>query len=85
MATAEGLKVTHSIDNKVEDVVDKVTGVDYKMQGVDNKIHDVHVRVNDVGYQIAGAQITSIQSSTPHRMLYMIRRRENQSADRKQC
>jgi hypothetical protein len=60
MATAEGLKATHGIDNKVEDVGDKVKGVD--------------VRVKDVGDQIAGAQITFISSSTPNRMLYMIRR-----------
>jgi hypothetical protein len=53
MATAEGLKATHSIDNKVEDVGDKV-------KGVDSKIHGVHVRVKDIGDQIAGAQITFI-------------------------
>ncbi len=46
MAIAEGLKATHGIDNKVEDVGDKVKGVD--------------VRVKDVGDQIAGAQITFI-------------------------
>jgi hypothetical protein len=53
MATAEGLRVTHGIDNKLEDVSDKV-------KGVDNKIQGVHVRVKDVGDQIAGAQITFI-------------------------
>jgi archaellum component FlaC len=53
MATAEGLKVTHGIDNKVEDVSDKV-------KGVDNKVQDVHLKVNDVGDQIAGAQISFI-------------------------
>jgi len=41
MATAEGLKVTHGIDNKVEDVGDKVKGVDN--------------RVKDVGDKVAGA------------------------------
>ena len=46
MATAEGLKATHGIDNKVEDVSDKVKGV--------------HIRVEDVGDQIAGAQTTFI-------------------------
>ena len=63
MATAEGLKATHGIDNKVGDVGDKVEGVDnkiqgvdIKIQGVDNKIQGVHVRVKDVGDQIAGAQ-----------------------------
>jgi archaellum component FlaC len=67
MATAEGLKATHGIDNKVEDVGDKVKGVDNKIQGVDkkiqgvdNKIHGVHIRVKDVGGQITGAQITFI-------------------------
>ena len=67
MATAEGLKATHGIDNKVEDIGDKVKGVDNKIQevdkkihGVDNKIHGVHVRVKDVGDQISGAQITFI-------------------------
>ena len=53
MAISEGLKAAHGIDNKVEDVGDKV-------KGVDNKIQGVHVRVNDVGDQIAGAQITFI-------------------------
>ena len=48
MATAEGLKATHGIDNKVEDVGDKV-------EGVHNKIHGVHLTVKDVGDQIAGA------------------------------
>jgi hypothetical protein len=48
MATAEGLKATHGIDNKVDDVGDKVKGVDKKIQGV-------HVGVKDVGDQIAGA------------------------------
>jgi hypothetical protein len=57
MATAEGLKATHGIDSKVEDVGGKVKGVDKKIQGVDNKIHGVHVRVKDVGDQIAGTQI----------------------------
>jgi hypothetical protein len=60
MAIAEGLKATHGIDNKVEDVGDQVKDVDNKIQGVDNKIQGVHVRVQDVGDQIAGAQITSI-------------------------
>ena len=53
MATAEGLKATHGIDNKVEDVGDKV-------KGVDNKIQGVHARVKDVGDQIAGAQFTFV-------------------------
>src|SRR6266566_3812079 len=60
MATAEGLVATHGIDNKVEDVGDKVKGLDNKIQGVDNKIHGVHVTVKDVGDQIAGAKITFI-------------------------
>jgi peptidoglycan hydrolase CwlO-like protein len=74
MVTAEGLKATHGIDNKVEDVGDQVKGVDNKIQGVDEKvkdvdnkiqgvdykIHCVHVKVNDVGDQITGAQITLI-------------------------
>ena len=53
MATAEGLKATHGIDNKVEDVCDKVKDVDNKMQGV-------HARVKDVGDQISGAQVSFI-------------------------
>ena len=60
MATAEGLKATHGIDNKVEDVGDKVKGVDYKIQVVDKKIQGVHVGVKDVGNQISGALITFI-------------------------
>ena len=46
MATAEGLKATHGIDDKVK--------------GVDDKIQGVHVKVKNVGDQIAGAQFTFI-------------------------
>jgi len=59
MATAEGLKATHDIDNKLEDISDKV-------KGVDNKIQGVHVRVKDVDDQIAGTLIAFILSSTAH-------------------
>ncbi len=40
MATAEGLKAAHSIDNKVEDVSAKVERVDDRVKDVGNKLID---------------------------------------------
>jgi hypothetical protein len=38
MATAEGLRATHNIDNKVEDVGTKVEGVDDRVKDVGDKV-----------------------------------------------
>ena len=47
MASAELLKVTHSVD-------DKVTVVDDRVRGVEGKVEDVHCDVQDVGNKVQG-------------------------------
>jgi len=38
LATAEGLKATHGINNKVEDAGNKVNGIDDKVHSVDDRV-----------------------------------------------
>jgi archaellum component FlaC len=47
MASAELLKVTHNVD-------DKVTVVDNRVKGVEDKVEDVHSEVQDVGDKVQG-------------------------------
>ena len=67
MASAQGLKATHdvdekvhaiddkaqSIDNKVQVVDDKVQGVDDKVQGVDDRMRDVDDKIDFIIEQVA--------------------------------
>jgi methyl-accepting chemotaxis protein len=60
MASAELLKATQSVDDKVMGVGDRVKGVEGKMQGihdgvqgVGNKVQDVDDRVQDIGKDIS--------------------------------
>jgi uncharacterized protein YoxC len=67
MASAELLKMAHSVDGKVMGVDDRVKGVEGKMQdvrgdvqdvrgdvqGVGNKVQDVDDRVQDMGKDIS--------------------------------
>ena len=60
MASAELLKMTQSVDDKVMGVDDRVKGVEGKMQvvhddvqGVGNKVQDVDDRVQDIGKDIS--------------------------------
>jgi hypothetical protein len=48
MASAEQLKMTHSIDGKVMGVNDRVKGVEGQVQGVRGDVQDVRVDVQDV-------------------------------------
>ena len=48
MATAETLKVTHTVDNKVDKVDDKVDKVDDKVDKVDDKVDRVEDKVDKV-------------------------------------
>ena len=41
MATAEVLKMTHSVDDKVKDIDDKVKIIDGKVQDVRSDVHDI--------------------------------------------
>ena len=62
MATAEILKLAHSVDNKATTIVSKVTGIDDKVMGVDNKVMGVDNKVMDVDNKVRavidGAQST---------------------------
>jgi hypothetical protein len=61
MASAESLKVTHSVDDrvkdvegKVEDVQDDVQDVGNKVENVDGRVQDVQDDVHDVGNKVQG-------------------------------
>ena len=52
MASAELLKMAHSVDGKVMDVDDRVKGVGDGVKDVDGKVQDVHDDVQDVGNKV---------------------------------
>jgi hypothetical protein len=54
MASAEQLKMTHSVDRKVIGVDDRVKGVEGQVQGVRGDVQDVRVDVQDVGSRVQG-------------------------------
>ena len=53
MASAELLKMTHSVEDKVMGVNDRVKGVEGKMQDVRDDVQDVDDRVQDIGKDIS--------------------------------
>jgi hypothetical protein len=52
MASAELLKVTHTVDGKVDDVHGEVQDVGSKVQNVDGRVQDVQGDVHDVGDKV---------------------------------
>ena len=54
MATAQVLKVTHTIDEGVRGVADKVVGVDDRVAGVNERVAGVDRRVEGVDSRVAG-------------------------------
>ena len=52
MASAEQLKMTHSVDRKVMGVDDRVRGVEGRVEGVRVDVQDVRVDVRDVGNKV---------------------------------
>ena len=42
MATAEALRATHTVDERVRGVADQVVGVDDRVAGVDHRLRDVN-------------------------------------------
>jgi archaellum component FlaC len=54
MASAELLKVTHSVDDKVMGVDDRVKDVDERVQGVDDKVQGVDDKVQGVDDKVQG-------------------------------
>jgi archaellum component FlaC len=53
MATAQVLKVTHTVDDKVREVTDKVIGVDNRVASVDDRVTGVDDRVARVDDRVA--------------------------------
>jgi hypothetical protein len=56
MASAEMLKVTHSVDGKVMGVDDRVKGVEAKIQDVRGDVQDVHGDVQVVSNMVQSAE-----------------------------
>ena len=54
MASAELLKITHSVHDNVLDVGNKVEGIDNRVQGVDNKVQGVDSRVQGISSEVRG-------------------------------
>jgi hypothetical protein len=54
MATAENLKATHAVDEKVKGVADTVATIDKRMASVDDRVAGVHDRVAGVDERVAG-------------------------------
>ncbi len=52
VASAEQLKMTHSVDGKVMGVDDRVRRVEGQVQGVRGEVQDVRVDVRDVGNMV---------------------------------
>ena len=65
MASAESLKVTHHIDDRVRDVQDDVQDVSNNIQNVDGRVQDVQGDVHDVDnrVQVIGSDIREVNSS----------------------
>ena len=62
MATAQALKVGHTVDNRVKGVADTLLAVDNRVGGIDDKVTCVHDRVASVDDRVAGvdAKVASI-------------------------
>jgi hypothetical protein len=57
MASAEQLKMTHSIDGKVMGVEDRVRGVEGQVEGVRGDVQDVCVNVQDVHVNVQDVHV----------------------------
>jgi methyl-accepting chemotaxis protein len=61
MASAELLKMTHSVDGKVMGVDDRVKNVEGKVEDVHGDVHDVVNKVQDIDHRVQsiGSNISS--------------------------
>ncbi len=68
MASAELLKVTHGVGDRVKDVEGKVEGVHGDVQGVGNKVQNVDERVQDiqVDVQDVGNKVHGVDNRVQH-------------------
>ena len=53
MATAQVLKVVHTVDNRVRGVADDVLGVDNRVAGVDARVVGVDERIRAIDDKVA--------------------------------
>jgi len=54
MATAQGLKATHSVDEKMQAIDDKAHSINNKVQAVDDTVHAVDNKVQSVEDKVQG-------------------------------
>jgi archaellum component FlaC len=52
MAAAELLKITHSVEENVQDVRGNVQDIDKKVQGVDDRVQGIDSDVKDLGSDV---------------------------------
>ena len=66
MATAQNLKVTHTVDKSVREVVDTVIAMDDRIASVDNTVKGVDAKVVNVGdnVKVVDNKITEVISGT---------------------
>lgn len=64
MATAQNLKVTHTVDKSVREVVDTVIAMDDRIASVDNTVKGVDAKVVNVGdnVKVVDNKITEVIS-----------------------
>jgi archaellum component FlaC len=73
MATAQVLKVTHTVDDRVRVVDNKVTGIDDRVAGVDERVAGVDERVAGVDDRVKAIEAVVIDGAQPS----LISQREN--------
>ena len=68
MATAQVLKVAHTVDERVRGVADEVLGVDNRVAGVDDKVAIVNDKVTRVEDSVAHVdnRVTHVDDSVAH-------------------
>ena len=54
MAAAENLRLTHTVDKRMEAVADTVVAIDNRVAGVDDRVADVVVQVAGVDDRVVG-------------------------------
>ena len=64
MATAQVLKVTHTVDDRVRGVTNEVLGVDNRVAGVDARVADVDARVASVDDRVKS--VVAVIDGTHH-------------------
>ena len=87
MASAEQLKMTHSVGDRVRGVEGQVQGVRDDMQGVGNRVQDVNDRVRSIDSNVRGVddkldQANRSSSSKPSLLLCGLRQLHREPAQR---